>query len=69
MNLMYDQLSAGGRLSEALVRSPIVSPSIGQAVSTGEESGHLDHHPVLATHKQRCFLTLRAEVHLWRKKV
>lgn len=39
---MHESLEQGGRLGEALARSPLITPAIAQAVSTGEESGNLD---------------------------
>lgn len=39
---MHEELERGGRISRGLVKSVLVSPSIAQAISTGEESGHLD---------------------------
>ncbi len=39
---MHDELEGGGRLSAAMARSALISPTIAQAVSTGEESGRMD---------------------------
>ena len=38
---MREQLERGGRLSESLLRAPMVTPAIAQAVATGEASGHM----------------------------
>ncbi len=39
---MIEAVERGDRMGEAMMRSAMIPPSVAQAVSTGEESGHLD---------------------------